>query len=301
MNAQPMLIATDLGETSEVVIRAGLDLARGLGAVPLLLHVDPYGRTFKELTHAISAEELGRMRKAYREQSVKAMRDIAKLVETGDQRGEILVSEGRPYEEILSVAESRRVGTIVVGSHVRRGFERLLLGRTAIRVVRESPCAVLTVDVHRPWRGIQKVVYATDLAPGGKRAEGWAARLAGTFGAHLTVVHVAELGANLAAPYVIPESAQRAIQEALAERVEGLKLHLADRAAVHAPGATGVSARLFTAHDAAAGVVEAAREENADVVVMGTHGRKGIARALLGSVAEGVLHRATCAVLTVRE
>lgn len=51
----------------------------------------------------------------------------------------------------------------------------------------------------------------------------------------------------------------------------------------------------------AARIVEAAREWAADVIVMGTHGRSAVTSALLGSVAQGVLHHASCPVMVVRE
>ena len=58
-----------------------------------------------------------------------------------------------------------------------------------------------------------------------------------------------------------------------------------------------VDARTYFAHDA---IVEAAAKRHADLIVMGTHGRRGLSRVLLGSNAERVLRQAPCHVLTVR-
>jgi nucleotide-binding universal stress UspA family protein len=301
MAEEPIVIACDLGETARTVIEAGLSLAQWLDASPVLVHVDAHAHIFNESFHAVDDEDLRRMKAGYRGQAMTAMRRIAEDLGRAHGTFETVVGEGRPYEAILAVAEERKALAVVTGSHVHTGFERLIVGRNAIRVARLAGCGVFTVDVHRPWKGISKIVYASDLREGNRNAEQWTARLAGTLGANLTLLHVSELGSGMTMPYAVVPRVQEELKAALEERLEGLKLALADEAAKFAAGPAGVRARLFFAHDPAAAILEVAREEQADLIVLGTHGRRGIVRALLGSVAEGVLHGAHTAVLTVHE
>jgi nucleotide-binding universal stress UspA family protein len=272
-----------------------------LGGPAVLLHVDAQAHVFSDSFHAVDEEDLRRMKAAYRGQSIAAMRRLVESQGRSAEGIELAVREGRPHEVVVAEGRERGAQLLVLGSRVRHGVERLLLGRTAVRAARHASCGVFTVNVHRPWQGVTRVLCASDLREGGRAAERWAARLAGTFGAQLTVLHVSELGSELAAPYVVPPHAKEGIKSTLEERLEGLKLDLAAEASAFPPGPAGVRARLFFAHDPAAAIVEVARDEKADVVVVGTHGRHGLARALLGSVAEGVLTHADVAVLTARD
>lgn len=301
MSDKPVIIATDLGPAAARVVEAGLSIAASLAAPPVLLHVDALAHLVSDAPSGLDASDLGQMQAAYRNQALRGMQELVRAAGGDADEIEVTVRQGRAHDEIVDEARERDALAIVVGSHVRTGFERLLVGRTALRVVREGPCGVFTVDVHRSWRGISRILFATDLGAGAQAAEHWAAHLTGVCGARLTVLHVAELSDNLAAPYVIPPRAKDAIQATLEERLSGLKLHLAGLAAGFSPGPTDVAARLFSAHDPAAGIIAAAKEEEADLIVTATHGRHGIARVLLGSVAEGVLNGAPCAVLTVRD
>jgi nucleotide-binding universal stress UspA family protein len=301
MAHEPILIATDLGETAAAVVEAGLAFAELLGGHPLLLHVDTHGHLFGEAFHAVDGEDLRRMKAAYGGQALSSMRRLVQGAGRDSHAVETVCREGKPHEVLLAAAAERAVAAVVLGKHVRAGVERLLLGRTAVRVAREAMCPVLTADVRRKWRGIARVLYAADLKDRHREAERWAARLAGAAGAHLTVLHVTELGGQMAAPYALPPSVHEGIKTALEERLEGLKQDLVAQAAAHGTGASGARARLFVAHDAAAAIAEVAREEDSHLVVLGTHGRRGLTRALLGSVAEGALQRAATHVLTVRE
>lgn len=121
----------------------------------------------------------------------------------------------------------------------------------------------------------QTVVLATDFSPAARKAEELARELAGQAGATLHLVHVLPL---LSSP---GEAAQR----------------LATLARALGPGLKGVTALLFGS--AARTIVTYARDQRADLLVVGTHGRTGVSRVLMGSVAEAVARLAPCPVLTV--
>jgi len=122
---------------------------------------------------------------------------------------------------------------------------------------------------------VREVLFATDFSAAAENAGQTAADLARHFGARLHVLHVVAPGHD---PTPAPS--------ALGRTIEALGTGLRTVAAT----ATGSPSREVVAYAASHGI---------DLVVIGTHGRTGVSRALLGSVAEAIVRRATCRVLTV--
>jgi nucleotide-binding universal stress UspA family protein len=139
----------------------------------------------------------------------------------------------------------------------------------------------------------RKIVAATDFSPGSERALSIATRLAVSAAAELVVVHVLEVptafGGELPAPTDIvvelKEEAGRGLDQAVAE--------------ARTRGAVRVSSQLLegTAPESLLRLVDA---PDVDLIVVGTHGRTGLARVLLGSIAENIVRHAACSVLVVR-
>ena len=136
------------------------------------------------------------------------------------------------------------------------------------------------------------VLVATDFGPSSQRAKELAVEIAKRFDATLTLVHVYEIPSYVYAgvPYTpadlitpIREGSREALGQELAEVQKTL------------PKAAAI---LRTGH-AADEVLAVAKETKADLIVLGTHGRRGIPRALLGSVAEKIVRTAQAPVLTV--
>ena len=141
---------------------------------------------------------------------------------------------------------------------------------------------------------MKRIVCPTDFSDAAVAAERQALPLARAFGAEIVLLHVATeaplwresvFSANLAAVF---EAQRKWTEDALAQRAVGL-------------AAEGVPARSVVRVGAAwSEIVRVAADEHADMIVMGTQGRTGLDRLLLGSVAERVIRHASCPVLTVR-
>ncbi len=144
---------------------------------------------------------------------------------------------------------------------------------------------------------LKRILVATDFGQASEVALAYGRELARTFGATLDVLHVAEdvvaraFGADgYVAAY--PEL-QREIEEAARNRVDAIVCD-EDRALL------GGKAVIRTSNTPAFEIVTYAREADADLIIMGTHGRGAMAHLLMGSVAERVVRTAPCPVLTVR-
>jgi len=206
---------------------------------------------------------------------------------------EVIRGTGSISSEILRRAASLAADLVVVASHRHSALERILLGSTARDVVRHSPRPVL---VARPRARRGTVAVATDMTPLSLPALRAAAEEARQRGASLLAVHCLELSppvvglggaAVVPAPPDDPRSPQalkRAGEEQLATF---LRLAEVQAQAVVAEG------------PAAASLIAFAEQYGPELLAVGTSGKTGLKRVLLGSVAESVVAKAACSVLTV--
>ena len=144
-------------------------------------------------------------------------------------------------------------------------------------------------------RRIMHILVPTDFSPAAEAALAWAMDLAQQYAASVSLLHVVtDPGAvGVWTPEVyVPADArtqERLLREARERLHRALPIDERNRFAVRFDARIG---------DVAENILETAREQNADLIVMGTHGRHGLAHLLLGSIAERVLRHATCPVLT---
>jgi nucleotide-binding universal stress UspA family protein len=265
-----ILLATDLSKGSETAIREGLSIASPADSLAIVRVV-----SVQELR---PGQDLKRASDLVREQ-VSRISDRA--IET------TFVDEGVDYAAIVRRAEAWQADLIVVGSHGQAGLWRAF-GHVVERVVRYAHCDVL---VARGQVGDGPVVAATDLSDLSLPAIVEGAEQARRRRASLEVVHAVGF-LEIEATHVLapPESISsvddyQVAADSLRETVRRL----------------GVEAQCKVLDGpAAAAIVAEAEATHAALVVVGTHGRTGLLRAMLGSVAEKVLHAAPCSVLTVK-
>jgi universal stress protein A len=145
-------------------------------------------------------------------------------------------------------------------------------------------------------KSIQRILFATDFSSASEAALERAIDLAKDNGAELLVTHVYEPPSRLSLDgYVLPQVYDD-FESALREEAESRLSPLVSKA-----GRAGVKARsLLVKGIPFRAIARAAKTNDADLVVMGTHGRTGVARLFLGSVAARVISTAPCPVLTVR-
>lgn len=136
-----------------------------------------------------------------------------------------------------------------------------------------------------------KILFATDFSCSSEAALQYATSLAHDSGAQILIVHVEEPPT----PYVANEYA-------ISEAMDSAKRQLAKLLSGVVPSDSAVryEHRLLLGEPARE-IVQLAVQEDVDLVVMGTHGRTGLSRLLMGSVAETVVRRAHCPVLTVKQ
>ena len=200
-----------------------------------------------------------------------------------------------PAPVILEYAEEQGVDLIVMGTHGRRGLRHLLLGSVAEEVVRMADCPVLTVrEDAASASAFERILVPMDYSANSELALGYAKEIASSEGASLHLLHVLEVGTY--PDFYFPVQASQMFD--MPELKEKALQHLRDRLEKEGPE---VPAELHVelGHPAQ-NVVEYAERLEIDLIVLASHGRTGLERALLGSVAEGVARRAKCPVLIVK-
>jgi nucleotide-binding universal stress UspA family protein len=205
------------------------------------------------------------------------------------------------HKEILAQAGQLPADLIVMGTHGRSGFQRLLLGSVTEKVLRTAPMPVLTVGagpdvVPAAGASFERILCAIDFSNCSLDALRYAVSLAEPARAHLTVLYVVELTPigydPLAGPAFDFAAYEIAAESSGRERLD-------KTVAECAPMMTHVEKIVGTgkAHHE---ILRIAAERQSDLIVLGIHGRNPLDRMLFGSTAEPVVRRATCPVLTVR-
>jgi nucleotide-binding universal stress UspA family protein len=200
---------------------------------------------------------------------------------------------------ILSYADTTRADLLTLGTHGRSGFQRLVLGSVAEKVLRRARCAVLTVPPHSAEAvpqapvSIRRILCPVDFSPSSTRALEYAASLANETGARLTVLHVVDLPADASEP---PSSTLAAYHVTCFEQARA-RLKQAIRTSVPS---TAAASDVVVAGRSHREILKLAGDEHIDLVVMGVQGRGAVDLFFFGSTTNHVVREATCPVLTLR-
>jgi len=302
MEIKKILVGVDFSVGSEAAVTRALGIARHVGADLCLVHVgvipeDPAGLPE---SMAGTAKAYLRILEGQLARDRAALEDVRTRISGQGVEVSHVVADGFADNALVQVAADLSAELIVVGSHGRTGVKRLLLGSVAERVVRLAPCSVLVArgsgDV---TGGFHRILVPTDFSPGAHQAIDTALELAAS-GAQVDLLHCWQLLPVTGVEHAPAEAVgdvYASIRHDLAAGIEarGRKLLEAHRHAdaelrfhtLEAPPANGIHTWL-DGHDY-------------DLVVTGSHGRRGVRRFLLGSVAESVVRHASCSVLVARE
>ncbi len=295
---QRVLVATDLSEPSFDAIDAAKHFAARDGArlgvchvVPNVVPIQPF---FPQLGIA------GAMDTVKLQADAEAAVSAAFAERSGLAEGsfDVLIGLGADAASIVQLAETWAADLVVVGSHGRTGFRRALLGSVSERVVRTAHTAVLVARPVATPSG--PVVVATDISEPSLEAIRVGQSEAALRGVPLVVVHALyfpldPVGYGYLSPFgVVSTPPDPKALESVREAAE-----TALRTTCEAAG-VGSARRLVVEGASAPAIVGTADAEGASLLVVATHGRTGLARLAIGSVAETVVRHAACPVLTVR-
>ncbi len=286
-----ILIATDFSEASRSAIVKGIQLARRTGAEVELIHV------VSDLHESLRTAILGRGDELKWEAELETNLDLALPGEAYTGAKKKLIWGASVPGEILKHASQEKSQLVVCGSHGRGLLGRALLGSVAQELSRNSPIPVLIVppdDQTSFSRGVERILVPIDFSLPSLEALDFAIRVATEFQSKIFLIHAIHLPSSIELtdfypPMILTTSGTEELKAQASARLK----RLAERRV--APDALQMDV-LYG--DAALEILQYAAEKHCSCIVMSSHGRKGLARAILGSVTTTVLARTKIPVFT---
>lgn len=231
---------------------------------------------------------LGDVRAALRKPGEAILERARALAEAERVPLKTVLAEGEAWERIVHLADDERCDLIVMGRRGLRRLERVMMGSVTARVIGHTDRDVLVVPQGTAL-SFKRILIATDGSAASSAGADHAINIAASYGGELVAVSVVELPdeAFADAPKVVDQ---------LLEKARGYVAAVKTKA-----DAAGVACAVAVLEGPVFEVVtRIAREREVGLIVTGSHGRTGLRRLLVGSVAEKVIGYAPCPVLVVK-
>ena len=287
-NLNTIVIGTSLTSESDAIVRTGAAIARTARATTWLLHAYSLPAFPPELAsvggQCVEVESAA-LRERMLQQAEKA--GITRLEDFTPEAAVLVL--GSPYREIVKLARRLEADLIVVGASEGRPIQQALLGSTADRVVRKTPCPVLVVRSEAQFPP-SRVLIPVDLSP----VSALALRCGLAF-----LRDVGDRPAEKEALFVLnPLEVAGSLQFTPGQIERFADTELRRFVDENAPAPGGVGHRVLAGYPREE-ILAAMADGPVDLAILGTHGRSGFERLMIGSVAAEVLERAGCNVLIV--
>lgn len=290
MQLKRILCPIDFSEFSIVAYQYALSLAEHYNADVIALHVvELWKLPFAD--YAAYEADYANFSTALNEGGEVRLREFLKKHSPDGIQPQLVTNLGNPSDSILTFTQAQNIELIVMGTHGRRGFDRLVLGSTADRVMRKASCPVLVISkppregvaadpnarhVHR----LSRVLFCTDFSENSERALNYAISATAEYDAELTLLHVVEHVSKAELLVACAEQLDKLIPP---EQRKTLKVRK--------------TVKLGKPYEQ---IVQHALEEQIDMITMAVHGGDVLDRAVFGSTTYKVIQLGPCPVLAVR-
>lgn len=266
---ETLLVATDGSEFAKTAVRGAINLAGICSSKLIAISLVKTNLEFESVVPQVIEKE-----------EKEAREHLESIKNEASSKGilcETIISlSDEPYYDIVNQASKSKANIIIMGTHGRTGIKRLMMGSVTAKVIGHAPCNVLVLPLDAKVE-CRNVLIATDGSKYSDAAASVAIGIAKRCGSNLAVISVASSDSEIS-------SASANVKKVTdASENESIKTE---------PIVTrGTPYEVITA---------TAKKKKADLIVMGSHGRKGFERLLMGSVTERVIGHSEAAVLVVR-
>jgi nucleotide-binding universal stress UspA family protein len=278
---EKILLATDFSGSSESAVKMALTLAEKFDSEIILLHVLPDDRNLERFMEML--------KNAAHDQLTAIREEIGR---TGVKTADPVVVTGRHIDQIIQLADAQDVNLVLIGSGAKERGEKFRLGTTAEKVVRRANKPVWVMKWHAP-SSITRILCPVDFSDPSGRALNNAIHLARNFQAGLTVLTViAPLMDTLSGLEVQLAPEQETIvrkQRSLFDRfLQDFDFHEVNWSKEVRQGKPDEE------------ILKTLSEGKSDLLVMGTTGRTGLSRILMGTVTQKVVREVPCSFIATK-
>lgn len=277
-----LLVAVDGSESSMHALKVSFKFAINEKSWITVVSVVPH------YTGDLDSVAVGDIMASMRKPCEDALLKAREMAEREKALIKTVYEEGEPYERIIDLAESENCDLIVMGRRGLRRLERMLVGSVTARVIGYSPIDILVVprDTTVSW---ETILLATDGSKYSMTATKRAIDFAESYGGELKAISVVDVPAEFygEAPQIVDDMIKKA--KGYAEDVK------------KQAESAGVKTETFVREgESYLAITDLARKQDINTIVMGSHGRTGLKRLLMGSVTEKVIGHSPCPVLVVK-
>jgi nucleotide-binding universal stress UspA family protein len=296
MKINRIVVGIDFSSYSEVARKRALALAANTGAAVVLVHAFEDSDYQGQSSWMLKTKTYERLVQRSRRLAQEEVHSLAKPYLAAGIQVQAEVSDLGPDKALIAAVERHDAELLVVGTHGYTGIKRMTMARIAQRVVRNSPCSVLVARATATdVPSMARILVPTDFSESANNALTLACSLVADDG-QIDVLHCWRA-------YFYPTGYHGLYEETVAlepEMAESIRSQGAELIRDHENPRSKLhfSEQFVSPVD---GIAEMLEAHAYDMVIMGSHGRHGVKRLLLGSTAEATVRQANCSVLIVRQ
>lgn len=266
---EKLLVATDRSSFSEGAVREAIHFAKQCSSSLYIVSIMETNPEYETMSANVFKKE--------EDEAIEHLESLKKRVsQEGLSCQTTLLHGNDPYRLIVAAAAEKNVDMIIIGRRGRTGLMKVLMGSVTAKVIGQAPCKVLVVPKAARIE-YKKLLLATDGSENSIAAASEALGIAKRYGSNIIAVSVANL--------------DRELENAKADVGRLVEIAQKDGMPVEALTPVGNPADI---------IVETAGGRAVDLIVMGSYGKTGLRKLLLGSTTERVIGHAACAVLVAK-
>lgn len=315
INLKMILCPIDLSESSMKALGYAQAVAARYSAMLTVIYIleNPYLDIPGGETGAFTFGEIVDLYKEEREETIL---DFLRKGDAPAVKVDVIFREGVRHEKIVEVAREIKSDMIIMASQTR-GSSTLSAGHTTERVVRLSPCPVLSIQVDKDPKKNKKsgylkdlmdinstekrtILLPTDFSECSMLAAEYAISLAKEYKAEILVLHVMERAAEISSILGNDMPGYGAVLVYYEDLLKSAQNQVKEICDIAAEKGVKADQRVISGNPRHE-ILTVADSENVDMIVIGTHGRRGLSRLIQGSVAEAIVRHARCSILSIRK
>lgn len=270
-----ILVPTDFSEQASIALRAAVGIARKSNAEIILLHIIDLPQEAMDMIQP--GYDLPQIM-LFKENAEARLSQIAMSQELNGLNISQVLKLGRTFNEVNDVAVANNIDLIVMGSHGASGFKELFIGSNTEKVIRTSNIPVLAIKGNNSDISFNKVVFASDFTEettkGFQKIIDFLKLNGGT--PHFLMVNTPN---NFKPTHIAEQMAHDFLKQ----------FNIGD-----------YEFSIYNDLDIEKGILNFAERVNAGLIAMGTHGRKGFARFLNGSISEDLMNHSPRSIITFK-